>query len=461
MSIIKSTQFYVKEIVIQSKGGPVPIKDLVEEINFYDNLFLPFSSGEILITDTAKLLERVSPINDPIQFYISKTPTDDVSIFKKVFRIYEISSRKNLNNNSEAYIMHFVADEFILSSQKKIAFGFEGKYSKLIEKIMTDKRDGLGLNTTSINKIEETNGIRKITVPNLSPLNAIEWCSKRALSPKNVPDFVFYSNMAGYNFVSLSTLLKQDPILDINFSPKNLSKNNGLSEMSQARGFEVISQADTVSRIQNGVDTGVFIGFDPLTRSMGQTQIDGNKTYDAMDHANKNQIPSEIVNTVDNTTNKTNINSNQVLSFNNKEQKNSKYIKDNDPTSISKNETLELFLQQRKAIITRLMEKRIRIVMPGNFQLSSGYIVNIITPGFGASSKQEDPNFDRSLGGKYLIVGVRHILSGNRHVTVIEVATDSTNDTRNPSTTQNQKEVLTSYDRDTKVNNGSSSYLGR
>lgn len=460
MSITKSTQFYVKEIVIQSKGGPVPIKDLVEEINFYDNLFLPVSSGEILITDAAKLLERISPINDPIQFYISKTPNDEVGTFKKVFRIYEITNRKNLNNNSESYIMHFVADEFIFSQQKKISKGYEGKYSKLIENILIDKKDGLGLNITNINKIEETNGIRKITVPNLSPLNAIEWCAKRALNPKNVPDFVFYSNMAGYNFVSLSTLLKQEPILDINFSPKNLSKNSGLSEMSQARGFEVVSQADTVSRIQNGVDTGVFIGFDPLTRSIGQTQIDGSQVYNAMDHANRNQIQSEIVNS-DNTTNKTNLNANQVLSTHTREQKNSKYISNKDPTSISKNETLELFLQQRKAIISRLMEKRIRIVMPGNFQLSSGYIVNIVTPGFGASSKQEDPNFDKSLGGKYLIVGTRHILSGSRHVTVIEVATDSTNDTRTPTTTQNQRDVLAGYDRDTKVNNGSSSYWGR
>ena len=461
MSITKSTQFYVKEIVIQSKGGPVPIKDLVEEINFYDNLFLPVSSGEILITDAAKLLERISPINDPIQFYISKTPNDEVGTFKKVFRVYEITNRKNLNNNSETYIMHFVADEFVFSKQKKLSFGFNGKYSKLVEKILTDKTaDCLGLSRTSISKIEESNGIRSLTIPNLPPLPAIEWCSKRALNPKNVPDFVFYSNMAGYNFVSLSTLLKQEPILDINFSPKNLKKNSGLSEMSQARGFEVVSQADAISRIQNGVDTGVFIGFDPLTRSVGQTQIDGNQVYNAMDHANRNQIPSEIVNS-DNTTNKTNLNANQVLSINNKEQKNSKYTKDKDPTSLSKNETLELFLQQRKAIITRLMEKRIRIVMPGNFQLSSGYIVNIVTPGFGASSKQEDPNFDRSLGGKYLIVGTRHILSGSRHVTVIEVATDSTNDTRKPTTTQNQKDVLAGYDRDIKVNNGSSSYWGR
>jgi hypothetical protein len=459
MNITKSTQFYVKEIAIQSKGGPVSIKDLVEEVNFYDNLFMPVSSGEILITDAAKLLERLSPINDPIQFHICKTPKDEVGILKKIFRIYEISNRKNQNNNSETYVLHFVASEFTLSDQRKYSKGFKGTYSKMVQNVLTDKTNGLSLSPNDF-KIEESFGIRKFTIANLPPLKAVEWCAKRALNTNNAPDFLFYSNMSGYNFVSLSNLLKQNPILDINFSPKNLSKNSGLSEMSQARGFEVISQADSASRIQSGVDAGVHIGFDPITGFVGQTPIDGDETYKKVGGANKNPIPSEIVND-DNTTNKKNFNAMQVLSYITTKQKNSNYIKEQDPTSISQNETLELFLQQRKAIISRLMEKRIRVVMPGNFQLSSGHIVNVITPGFGATSKQEDPNFDRSLGGKYLIVGTRHILSGNRHVTVIELATNSTNDTRKPSTTQSQKDALNNFDRNVKVNNDSSSYTGR
>ena len=62
MNLTKSTQFFVKEVTIQSKGGSASLINMVEEIHFYDNLFLPVSSGEILITDTKKLIEHHSVV---------------------------------------------------------------------------------------------------------------------------------------------------------------------------------------------------------------------------------------------------------------------------------------------------------------------------------------------------------------------------------------------------------------
>lgn len=446
MNLAEPTQFFIKEVAIQSKGGPIALNNMVEEIHLYDNLFMPVTSGEVLITDTKKLIQRIDLKNDLIQFYITKTPDSDLATFKKSFKIYSISNRKNLNNSSESYIIHFVDDELIFSEQKKVYQGFQGKYSKLVEKILTDKRFGLGVNLNKIGRIEESSGVRDIRIPNLSPLNAIDWCTKRALNSKDIPDFIFFANRSGYNFSSLSRMLTNDSILDITFSPKNLEPNEAFSELSRARGFEVVSQFDSISRIKGGVDAGVFIGFDPITRTMGEMPISGDATYGKMNHANKTASGSEMINK-DGTSNKNNWNSNQVLSTNAKNQRKSKYVKDKDPTSISKNETLEMFLQQRRAILTRLMEKRLKIVMPGNFQLSSGYNVNVVSPGFGENNKGGDPNFDQSLAGKYIITGTRHILSLRRHVTVIEVATDSTNDERKLVTTQLQKEAAEKYEK--------------
>lgn len=450
MNLIDSTQFIIKEVTIQTKGGALNITDLVEEIHLYDNLFLPVSSGEVLITDAAKLQERISPNGDPIQFYIKKMPNEDVASFVKIFRIYHISTRRNVNSSSESYIIHFVADEMIFSQQKKLSFGFDGKYSDLVRKILTDNLNGFGLDVKKIAEIEPTTGIRKITMPNLPPLDTLEWCAKRAINEKNIPDYVFFSNISGYNFSSLSRLLSKNSILDITFSPKNLDTGEAILEMGRARGFEIVSQEDTISKIKSGVNAGVFIGFDPLTRSIGERTINGDDTFASMSHANKNQIGTDIINR-DRTSIKDNFQGNQVLSANQANRKNSAYVKKNDPTSISKEETQELFLQQRRAILSRLMEKRIRIVMPGNFQLSSGFNVNVISPGFGAATKNEEKDFDKSMSGKYIIVGTRHILSLRRHVTVIEVATDSTNDSQKYSTTQTQESALKTYDKITRA----------
>ena len=68
---------------------------------------------------------------------------------------------------------------------------------------------------------EPTSGLRKIVVPNLRPFDAIEWCAKRALDKNGSPNYVFFQNLVGYNFASLSTLLTQQEILDIKFEVKN------------------------------------------------------------------------------------------------------------------------------------------------------------------------------------------------------------------------------------------------
>jgi hypothetical protein len=112
---------------------------------------------------------------------------------------------------------------------------------------------------------------------------------------------------------------------------------------------------------------------------------------------------------------------------------------------VSKDEKQEMFLHQRQTILTNLMQKRLKIVMPGNFQLSSGFNVTIDASGFSARTKGEDVNMDKSLSGKYIITGTRHIIGLRSHVTVIEVATDSTNDSRTLVSSSNQKESLKQY----------------
>lgn len=438
MNLIESTQFYIKEVSINSKGGVFSITDMIEEISLYDNLFMPVMSGHILITDAAKLIDRITLVDDVVQIYITKMVDDELAAFKKSFRIYSITDRKNINNTSEAYIIHFVAEELIQSDQQKITKGYESTYSKVVENIL---KENLNLDRSKLGIIENSVGIRKVSVPNLRPLDALEWCAKRALDSKNAPDFLFFANRSGYNFVSLSRLLTQNSILNINFSPKNLDNSDQFFELSKARSFEVLSQFDAISKIRSGIDAGTYIGFDPLTRTMGAKPISGDQTYAMMEHGNKKGITNTVVNP-DGTSNKTNFNSKQTLSSNSEARKRSKYVKDKDPTSISKDEKQEMFLHQRETILKNLMQKRLKIVMPGNFQLSSGFNVTIDASGFSARMKGEDVNSDLSLSGKYIITGTRHIIGFRRHVTVIEVASDSTNDKRVLVSSPDQKESL-------------------
>jgi hypothetical protein len=431
-----SLQFKIKQISIMSKGGSVDISAIYDEINVFDSLFMPMMSGNVLLTDAVGLSRTLKfDGSEVILIDVEKSP--GFISFTKSFRIYKQTDRRNVNQSAEKYILHFISDEFIFSDQQRVNQSYETTYSDAAKKILTNY---LKLENNDRGIIEESSGIRKIVIPNLPPLQAIEWCAKRSIDNNNAPSFVFFSNIFGYNYVSLSSLIRNESILKINFDPKNLSKNDALTEMSSARSYQLMIQNDSIDRIRSGVNSGRFIGFDPITRSLGDKVITFDDHYGSVDHLNRTPNKTEIFNK-DNSTNLASINSRKVLSIFGTNRKDSAYIKKYDADSITKTETYENFLFQRRAIFKNLIARRVRVVMPGNFQLTSGFNVEVFTSGFRTKSKNSEGE-EVTLNGKYLIVAARHTITHNKHETLIEIATDSTNDNQVYTSNPQQNELL-------------------
>jgi hypothetical protein len=439
-TVSDSQQFKINELVLVTKNGNIDISAIYEEISIYDSLFMPVMSGKILIKDSIGLSGKLLfDGSESLLMEIVKDPNSDIAKIRRSFRIYKQSDRTNLNLNNEAYVLSFVSDELMYSDQQRINQSYENTYTEIIKRIMVDylklPQNQLG------GTYDETVGIRKFVVPNLRPLEAIEWCAKRSVDENNSPNFLFYQNSTGYNFASLSKLLTKPEILNIKFEPKNTKEIDNINEISSARSLEIVSQTDSVEKTRSGVNAGKFIGFDPMTRVIATKNISYDDHYSGMKHANENRNVSVIDNR-EGLKNVEMFNAKKTVSSFGTARKLSKYIQKYDPTSLSKEDNLEDYLFQRKAIINNLMERRVKLVMPGNFDLSSGFNVNLFVPNMAAKEKG-DSNEDQTLTGKYIIVGTRHIIGYEKHETIIEIATTSTqNDFVPVSSPQQTQEVL-------------------
>jgi hypothetical protein len=95
--------------------------------------------------------------------------------------------------------------------------------------------------------------------------------------------------------------------------------------------------------------------------------------------------------------------------------------------------------------MTNLMNKRIKLVMPGNFQLTSGFNLNLRVPDFSIKEPGDDANEDRGTSGKYLIVATRHIIGFEKHETVLEVATTSNELGFIPQGVADQNQAIKNY----------------
>jgi hypothetical protein len=425
-----------------TKAGPIDVSQIFEELNLFDSILMPVTSGNILIRDSVGLSGKLLfDGSESILIDIAKDAKSDIATFKKAFRIYKQSGRKAEGLNTELFVLNFVSDELIFSDQQRINQSFEGTYSKVVEKVLVDY---LRVPNNQIGGIfEPTTGIRKLVIPNLKPLDAIEWCAKRSVDQNQAPNYMFFQNLVGFNFVSLSNLLTQPDLLDIKFEPKNQSGGSALSEISMARALEVVAQTDMIEKTRSGVNAGQFIGFDPLTRTTAKKQIGFADVFNSMKHANENPNQSVVTNRAGVSATEA-YDSKQSMAVMDAAKQLSNYIKKMDPTSISKIDNIENWLFQRKAIINNLMNKRVKLAMPGNFQLTSGFNINLEASTFGKKEKGGD-NDDPSLSGKYIIVASRHIIGYDKHETIIEVATTSTNNDFIPVSNPQQTEQLLNY----------------
>jgi len=436
LKISKSTQFHIVELVIVTKTDKFDIANLCQEINIFDTIFLPVMSGSLLISDSIGLSGKLLfDGSESILIHIKKDVNSEILDFKKAFRIYKQTNRELVNPGLEKYILHFTADELIYSDQQRVNQSYETTYSQIVEKILLDYLKVPQNNLTGI--YEPSIGIQKTVIPNLRPLEAIEWCAKRAIDNNQSPSFMFFQNISGFNFVTLSTLLSQTSIIDISYETKNIKGETALDEIRGARSLEVISLNDNIERTRSGVNAGKFIGFDPITRTISTKNISYGDHYLNMKHGNKTPNFTQIQNR-DGTINSKTFDSRKSLSIFNHNRQYSEYIKNKDPYSLTNRSFTENWLFQRKAIIKNLMSKRLKIVMPGNFQLSSGFNVNVDAPIIGASRGE-----DKSISGKYVIVASRHIIGFEKHETIIEVATSSSEtDYVLASDTEQQSEIL-------------------
>jgi len=252
---------------------------------------------------------------------------------------------------------------------------------------------------------------------------------------------MFYQNILGYNFATLSNLLTKPDLLDIRFEPKNQPKGNPMSEISSARSLEIIAQTDGIDKARSGVNAAKFVGFDPTTGTVTKKNVSFGDVFSTMKHANENPTMSAIPNR-DGKDSTEMFDSKQTVSFFSAAKQFSAYIKQNAPTTLSKQDNTESYLLQRKSILANLMSRRIKLTMPGNFNLTSGFNVNVIAPNFGKKEKGGE-NSDESISGKYLIIATRHMIGFDKHETIIEVATTSQNVPFIPQASVNQvKEVL-------------------
>ena len=169
------------EIILTSSDTPVQridIRNNIVEVKFYENLMKPYVDARVKMLDDFGFRGMLS-LQGTERIVITVGSSENLMepLFEKIFFISSVIDAKKVNERSEALSLELVEEHVYVNSVKQISRSF----TKNIEGIVTDICQGdLGKKVVKGFFQGSAQGVRKVIVPYLKPLEAINWLMNRA-----------------------------------------------------------------------------------------------------------------------------------------------------------------------------------------------------------------------------------------------------------------------------------------
>lgn len=423
--------YHLITINLMGNFPTLDLKDSMMELSYYEDIFNNITSGEVAITDAHGYIEKLNMSgNEYIRIAFGKDDNPDMRM-DGVFRVYKVSPRRRgIGFDSEQYVIHFCSEELMLSEQYKISQSYKDKKISDIIKDILKTYLKVPDSKYDDEQIEDTKGTYSFIVPNMKPLEAINWVTMYAQA-KNAKstgaDMLFYENQDGFNFASLQSLFQEDPYFNYQYRLKNTTSNqHGGDENKKifnVINYEILNSFDSLKNINSGVYANKVLTLDPLLRKFEEHKFNYKDYLDKSVTLNgkgivdnrQNRFGHEVYNTPD---------ANFKLAISNKDQVKAPYIK-GKTDAVSKDFGTETYLQNRKAQLAMANHTKLKLYIPGDPNIVVGMTINFDLMTQDPGTKEAPKETDKLYSGKYLITALRHIIQPNAYTTIMEVVKDS------------------------------------
>jgi len=248
---VKNKSEYVLESVLlesERLNAPVELRNMVTDIDLYEHLDKPYLTAQVLLIDNERLYENADILGAERITIKIKSIRDNTKAIENYFYIKKVIFDEKSGDRTQIISLQLVEDIGFISNLININKAYTGKPSKIIEKVAREYLDcGFEING------KETQGDFNVIIPNLNPVETIQWLTQRASTVRGYPFYTF-STMA-FNklyMVDLGTMLEA-PVLNPNISYKyNQTANNSPDEDVKRRvikGYRFSNNSEDLSQI--------------------------------------------------------------------------------------------------------------------------------------------------------------------------------------------------------------------
>ena len=417
--------------IITHEGFEYSITDLIEVVNFYEDIYSATVSGSVILKDTTNIAMNFPIIGQErlrLKILTPQTnPTRETSIDFTIspLYVYKINIQEEVNQGSQVLSLEFASSEGLRNQTSRISQSYSGQPSEIVEKILRDENY---LRSKKEFSIEPTANNVKIVFPNYKPFKCIRHLlniSNSAVANSS-PSYLFYETAAGFNFKTFDGLCKE-PV-------KFFFRENVASVLNERKvvdvrlnletiiSYQIVTSKDTYRNLQNGMIASKLIEHDIYNKKLDLHKYDYLSNFDTDIHPDERGSPI-IAAAEDLDTNKPITDSDAKLyvsstasGYSFSEGENYPYQSDNRNQTLQRKKSRKIQFESGIAL---------NVEVPGQTAIHAGDKIRLE---IGAQSSLVQKDEDTLLTGNYIITQLRHTFSQSgdaKHSIVMRVAKDS------------------------------------
>ena len=423
---------------VKNEDKVVDVRGNIVEVNLFENLYKPYVDSTIVLIDDFGLKNSLNiQGTERLKLVLGDAENPEEPVVVKYFFFSKINDTQKMNERSELLSISLVEEHVYIDAIKQ----FSKSYTDELENIITSIADN-ELGKTVVKSLFEPSvqGPRKIIVPYLSPLEAIQWLRDRATTRTGSPIFLsgsLYTNSLVMS--ALDGLLREDVIND-KLPLRYSSAISGVdADQDQLRpyyeimSFKEVDAENSLALYENGAIGSFYASIDAGTGVLSGDHI---SIRDILDEFYTNKLISadtnqsvfdpslEIDGKLSDEYNSLHIH--QVVSSNTYNQFKSYH----DETSLlgENNSLIESRLKAKNKIIRTFLKKNIiDIGMNGSLffkgKISVGRKLRLLFLNSNVQGDLKDTNdqIDKRKSGDYIILATNHRLADEKHTTILRL----------------------------------------
>ena len=447
VGIQKAGSVEIEELkIIGSTGFVIDLRDFLIELNIYEDIFQSVVYGDISLSDSRNIIQSLPIIGEEYLNVSFRTPSFEANgdIIKKSFRIFRLSSRKIVRDNStQTFKLHFASTELFYDVLLPIYKSFEGdvgevaldvfnEYLKTPRDFVIDSANEvkIDLEKSSSFFVSETDNKIKFVSPGWTPLKILNWLASKAIPKDDTKskDFLFFETTKSFYFTSIEKIFKDvsetnNIVDDYTYAVSNVKDNQKVDikrEMRLVNEIEMIESTDYMKNYTNGYLANRLITLDVFNKKYEAVDYDYVEDYKNLYHTSGKETSKPLFQ-VDSA--RTPLSSISFYPVNPRlfQESTTKYFEGNT------SERMKEIYGNRRSSLLGLTNIKLNLTVPGRTDIEVGRMINFNYPQLGPASEEDKvkPKNDTLYSGKYLITAVNHRVTPQEHTIIMEVVKDS------------------------------------